>query len=261
MVSCIYEGRVRHTRSRPVIHQFNYRWFMMYLDLEELPTLFEKHWFWSVSRPALARFRRSNHLGPGNQPLAESVRDLVEEQLGKRPDGPIRLLTNLSYFGYCFNPVSFYYCFSADGETIEYIVSEVNNTPCGERDTYAMKCKDADATESFWRFRPAKKMHVSPFMPMDVEYDWVLARPGDRLSVYMANSLDGARIFSAAMNLKRKPISSLSLAAVLLRFPLQSFKVILAIYWEALRLWVKRCPLYMHPGKDVSGKKSEVMAP
>jgi len=261
MVSCIYEGRVRHTRSRPVIHQFNYRWFMMYLDLDELPTLFEKHWFWSVSRPALARFRRGDHLGPGNQPLAESVRDLVEKQLGKRPDGPIRLLTNLSYFGYCFNPVSFYYCFSADGETIEYIVSEVNNTPWGERDTYVMKCKDADATESFWRFRPAKKMHVSPFMPMDVEYDWILARPGDRLSVYMANSLDGARIFSAAMNLKRKPISSLSLAAVLLRFPLQSFKVILAIYWEALRLWVKRCPLYMHPGKDVSGKKSEVMVP
>lgn len=261
MVSCIYEGRVRHTRSRPVIHQFNYRWFMMYLDLDELPTLFEKRWFWSVSRPALARFRRSDHLGPENQPLAESVRDLVEEQLGKRPDGPIRLLTSLSYFGYCFNPVSFYYCFTADGETIEYIVSEVNNTPWGERDTYVMKCKDADATESYWRFRPAKKMHVSPFMPMEVEYDWVLARPGDRLSVYMANSLDGARIFSAAMNLKRKPISSRSLAAVLLRFPLQSFKVILTIYWEALRLWVKRCPLYIHPGKNISGKEKEVMAP
>ena len=261
MVSCIYEGRVRHTRSRPVIHQFNYRWFMMYLDLDELPALFEKRWFWSVSRPALARFRRCDHLGPENQPLAESVRDLVDEQLGKRPDGPIRLLTSLSYFGYCFNPVSFYYCFAADGETIEYIVSEVNNTPWGERDTYVMKCKDADATESYWRFRPAKKLHVSPFMPMEVEYDWVLARPGDRLSVYMANSLDGARIFSAAMNLKRKPISSRSLAAVLLRFPLQSFKVILTIYWEALRLWVKRCPLYIHPGKDISGKEKEVMAP
>ena len=261
MDSCIYAGQVRHTRSRPVTHQFNYRLFMMYLDLDELPALFEKRWFWSVSGPALARFRRSDHLGPNDQPLAESVRDLVEKQLGKRPDGPIRLLTNLSYFGYCFNPVSFYYCFAADGETIEYIVSEVNNTPWGERDTYVMECRGTDAAESCWRFRPAKKMHVSPFMPMNVEYDWTLARPADRLAVHMANSLDGARIFSAAMNLKRKSINGRSLAVVLLRFPLQSFKVIAAIHWEALRLWVKRCPLYTHPGKDNSAKENEVMAP
>ena len=261
MDSCIYEGRVRHTRSKPVTHQFDYSFFMMYLDLDELPALFEKRWFWSESRPALARFRRSNHLGPNDQPLVECVRDLVEKQIGIRPDGPIRLLTNLSYFGYCFNPVSFYYCFAADGETLEYIVSEVNNTPWGERDTYVMKCGGADTSDSYWRFRPAKKMHVSPFMPMDVEYDWALARPADRLAVHMATSLDGVRIFSAAMNLKRKPINGRSLAAVLLRFPLQSFKVILAIYWEALRLWVKRCPLYLHPSKDISSKEKEVMAP
>ena len=261
MDSCIYEGRVRHSRSKPVTHHFDYRFFMMYLDLDELPVLFEKRWFWSVSRPALARFRRSNHLGPDNVPLAECVRDLVEEQLGVRIDGPIRLLTNLSYFGYCFNPVSFYYCYATDGETIDYIVAEVNNTPWGERDTYVMKCGGVDAPDSSWRFRPAKKMHVSPFMPMDVEYDWALTRPAERLAIHMATSLDGARIFSADMKLNRKPISARSLAAVLLRFPLQSFKVVFTIYWEALRLWVKRCPLYIHPAKDISDEKKEVVAP
>jgi len=250
MDSCIYEGRVRHTRNEPATHQFNYRLFMMYLDLDELPTLFGRRWFWSATRPAFARFRRSDHLGPQDRPLASVIRELVERQTGKRPDGPVRLLTNLSYFGYCFNPVSFYYCFSKDGETLEYIVSEVNNTPWGERDTYVLGCQDNGVTESSWRFNPTKKMHVSPFMPMNVEYDWTLSKPAEQLSVHMANSENGARIFDAALVLNRKSIGRWSLAGVLLRFPLMTFKIMFAIHWEALRLWVKRCPVYAHPGKE-----------
>ena len=250
MDSCIYEGRVRHTRSKPATHQFNYRLFMMYLDLDELPAIFENRWFWSASRPALARFRRSDHLGPSDRPLVDVIRDLVERQTGNRPRGPIRLLTNLSYFGYCFNPVSFYYCFANDGETLEYIVAEVNNTPWGERDTYVLNCQHNGLTESSWRFDPAKKMHVSPFMPMDIEYDWMMTSPADRLSVYMANSENGVRVFDAALILNRKNISSWSLAGVLLRFPLMTAKIIFAIHWEALRLWLKRCPVYTHPAKE-----------
>ena len=250
MDSCIYEGRVRHTRKNPVKHQFSYRLFMMYLDLDELPTLFSRRWFWSASRPALARFRRGDHLGPDDKPLADVIRDLVEIETGKRPDGPVRLLTNLSYFGYCFNPVSFYYCFAADGKTVEYIVSEVNNTPWGERDTYVLDCQHGDPKALSWRFHPKKKMHVSPFMPMDVEYDWALSKPTERLSVYMASVENGKRIFDAAMGLNRKSINGWSLARVLLRFPLMTIKIMLAIHWEALRLWIKRVPLHSHPGKE-----------
>jgi len=249
MDSCIYEGRVRHTRTTPAVHAFEYRLFMMYLDLDELPSLFARRWFWSTTRPALARFRRSDHLGPAGQPLAESVRDLVEREYGKRPGGPVRLLTNLSYFGYCFNPVSFYYCFAADGKTVEYIVAEVNNTPWGEQDTYVMPCpRQPDGTKS-WRFRPAKKMHVSPFMPMDIHYRWSLSRPAEQLSVHMANYRNGERIFDATMLMQRRPITARSLAGVLWRFPFMTMKVILAIHWEALRLWLKRCPVYGHPAK------------
>ena len=250
MQSCIYEGRVRHTRTQPAAHSFDYRLFMMYLDLDELPTLFEKRWFWSTRRAALARFRRSDHMGREDRPLAKAVRDLVARETGERPTGPIRLLTNLSYFGYCFNPVSFYYCFAADGETVEYIVAEVNNTPWGERDCYVMRCSADNKRGSAWRFKPKKKMHVSPFMPMEIEYDWALARPSERLSVYMANARDGKRFFDASMMLERKEISGRSLAGVLLRFPFQTAKIILAIHWEALRLWLKRCPVYTHPDKE-----------
>jgi len=249
MESCIYEGRVNHTRTKPAVHSFNYRLFMMYLDLDELPTLFQKRWFWSTSRPALARFRRRDHVGPAERALADAVRDLVESETGHRPQGPIRLLTNLSYFGYRFNPVSFYYSFAADGKSVQTIVAEVNNTPWGEQDTYVLPCDGRAEDLSAWRFKPAKKMHVSPFMPMDIDYDWVLARPDKRLSVHMSNAKDGKRFFDASMIMRRREINATSLAGVLIRFPLLTVKIIAAIHWQAGRLWLKRCPVYVHPKK------------
>jgi DUF1365 family protein len=249
MKSCIYEGRVKHSRRQPKEHRFSYRMFMMYLDLDELPTLFDKRWLWSTSRPALARFRRENHIGPNDKPIADAVRELILQETGRRPKGPIRLLTNLSYFGYCFNPVSFYYCYSEDDAFVEHIVAEVNNTPWGEQDFYVMPCSEAQQTGAPMRANPAKKMHVSPFMPMDMQYDWALSQPGERLSVYMAGLRDSNRIFDASLQLKRTEISSGSQASVLLRFPFQTMKIMFAIHWQALRLWLKGCPIYAHPAK------------
>ncbi|MEO1248004.1 MAG: DUF1365 domain-containing protein [Pseudomonadota bacterium] len=249
MDSCIYEGRVRHSRVTPVEHKFRYRVFMLYLDLDELPKLFERRWFWSVRRPALARFRRSDHLGAPDRSLKDAVCELVERETGERPDGPIRLLTNLSYFGYCFNPVSFYYCYSSDGKRVETIVAEVSNTPWGERDTYVLPRSASVGKGRVQRFRPEKKMHVSPFMPMELDYDWCFGSPGDRLSVYMANLKDGKRFFDAAINLTRTEINGRSLARVLLIFPFMTAKVSAGIYWQALKLWIKRCPIYPHPDK------------
>ena len=247
MQSCIYEGLVSHTRSEPVRHRFRYHLFMMYVDLGELPTLFARRWLWSTSRPAIARFRREMHLGVGD--LANAVRDRVAAATGRRPQGPIRLLTNFCYFGYGFNPVSFYYCFAADGETVQAVVVEVNNTPWGEQTSYVESCENRPSVAGRWRFDVQKQMHVSPFMPMDVAYTWALTAPGENLSVFMANQIAGQRVFSANLALRRKEISSHSLAAVLMRFPFQSARVILAIHWQALRLWLKRAPLHSHPDK------------
>jgi DUF1365 family protein len=222
---------------------------MMYLDLVELPGLFEKRWFWSAEKVALARFRRSDHLGPQEQTLDEAVRQLVKKETGKRPAGPIRLLTNLSYYGFCFNPVSFFYCFAEDGETLETIVAEVTNTPWGERDTYVLPCDQSLGNRTALRFQPKKKMHVSPFMDMDIDYDWSFVVPSARNTVFMANSKDGDRFFDAAIVLQREEISGASLARVLVNFPLITFKIVAAIYWQALRLWLKRVPLFVHPKK------------
>lgn len=247
MQSCIYEGRVSHTRLQPVTHRFQYRMFMLYLDLDELPGLFKKYRLWSASRPAPARFRRERHLGQGD--LKQAVLDRVEAELGSRPAGPVRLLTNISYFGYGFNPVSFYYCFDADDAEIEAIVVEVNNTPWGEQHAYVRRCENSSRAGRGWRFEVEKAMHVSPFMPMDVRYKWVLTSPGDQLSVYMANVVDGSRTFKASLLLRRREISSTALASVLLRYPLQAVHVVFAIHWQAVRLWLKRVPVYAHPDK------------
>lgn len=244
----------------PTGHEFVYRLFMMYLDLSELDRVFARRWLWSCKRPALARFKRENHLGDVEVPLDQAVRELVESKTGQRPDGPIRLLTNLSYFGYCFNPVSFYYCFDAADSGVESIVAEVNNTPWGERHCYVLNQADnlnADTEQDpvmHQRYAPTKQMHVSPFMPMDVKYDWRFSQPTQTLNVYMANLHEGHKVFDATLKFKRTEIDAMALARTLLSHPFMTIKVIVAIHWQALRLWFKRVPVYDHPAKTGRSK-------
>ena len=252
MTSAIYLGQVKHRRMAPVVHEFSYRMFMMYLDLSELPRLFEGRWFWSARRTALARFRREDHFGDPAVPLTQSVQDLVERETGSRPAGPIRLLTQLRYFGFVFNPVSFYYCFDKEDRQVETIVAEVNNTPWGEQHCYVLPRNGDSNSGKHQRFQPEKVFHVSPFMGMDVAYDWRFNEPGDLLTVYMQNQRQGDKVFDATLALRRKELNRASLARMLLSFPPMTLKIIGAIYWQALRLWLKGAPVHDYPGKQAA---------
>lgn len=248
MKSALYTGWIQHRRFGPAKNAFRYRIFMSYLDLAELPRVFERRWFWSARRPAPAWFRRADFLGPADVPLDEAVRNLVFERTGLWPRGPIRLLTHLRHFGYSFNPVSFYYLYDATDSRVETIVAEITNTPWKQRHAYVLPvAKAARAGRNAWRFGFQKEFHVSPFLPMDMHYDWCFGAPGDGLHVHMENWRDGEAHFDATLNLKREEMTAGSLARALLLFPLVTLEVSALIYWQALKLLWKRTPFHAHP--------------
>ncbi len=245
--SALYEGAVHHERLGPRPHRFRYRVFFAYLDLDELPDLFRGRWLWSARRPNVAWFRRADYLGPADVPLKQAVLDRVEAELGRRPDGAVRVLTQLRTFGYLFNPVSFYYCFGADG-ALEAVAAEITNTPWNERHTYVLDARTGREAVGL-RHEFAKRFHVSPFHPMEQRYEWRLSEPGETLGVHMTNREGDRAVFHAGLEARRRPVTAAALAGALLRHPLLTLRVHAAIYWQAARLWAKRIPFHAHPAK------------
>ncbi len=269
MKSCLYRGRVRHRRFTPRTHGFDYSLYLAYLDLDELPYVFDGRWLWSAGGPNVVSFRREDHLGDPTTGLASSVRDLVEAECGRRPAGPVRLLTGLRTLGYGFNPVSFFYCYGEDGASVETIVADVSNTPWKERHPYVLhagmdsgSASRNDAAEpGRHRYRFRKAFHVSPFMPMDQDYDWRFTDPGETLAVHMDVARGGQTLFDATLTMERRPLTSGAMAAALASHPFMAGKVTAAIYWNAFLLWLKRVPFHAHPGLAPTAKTKATTAP
>ncbi|MGD8840422.1 MAG: DUF1365 domain-containing protein [Gammaproteobacteria bacterium] len=243
MHSAIYRGHLRHRRHYPHGHRFCYTVFMMYLDLDEIDTVLAMSPFWSRKPWRPARFERRDFLGDPAMPLAEAVRERIREETGQRHEGPIRLLANLRYYGYSQNPIACYYCFDSD-EKLRYIVAEVTNTPWGERQSYVLEC---DPERRIQRIEFDKEMHVSPFNPMQMRYRWRGNQPSEILALNLDAEYEDRVHVDATLALKRREIDAHSLAAILVRHPWMTARVVLGIYWQALKLWLKKTPFYGHP--------------
>jgi len=250
--SALYVGRVAHRRREPFEHAFSLPLFMTWLDLDELDRVFEGRWLWSTRRWAWARFDRRDYLGEADVPLGESVRRLVEERLGRRPRGPIRLLTHLRTAGLRMNPISLYYCYDEQGAGLDAVVAEVTNTPWDERHCYVLDVAAPEARHpgELLRARQPKVFHVSPFMPMDQGYTFALDRPGRRLGLRIENrDATGKPVFEAGLQLERRELTGWNMAWALVRYPFVTARVALGIYRQALMLWLKGARFHAHPGR------------
>lgn len=277
--SAIYQGGVRHRRFHPKKHEFSYQSTLFYIDLDELPELFENVRGWSLNRKNLGSFCRRDYLGDPDLPLKEVVQKKVVELVGYCPLGAVRMLTNLRIWGFCFNPVTFYYVFEPDANFPSFLLAEVNNTPWNERHCYLVPC---DPVTGKTKAQFEKKFHVSPFNPLDMDYHWVSGNPADHLLVHMENhakavgetgdtSLVRICHMDATLNLTRHAWSASLLKKMLWQQPWAAIKIPITIYWEAFRLFFKGTPVYSHhsintfnsdpssdphPGLKATGNKS-----
>jgi uncharacterized protein len=254
--SAIYTGTVRHRRFSPKRHVFEYQVFMMYLDTREIETIFSLSKCWSLTTFAPVQFKRSDFhidkecaekyrsLDNDLPSIDTSVRNSVQAATGIRPQGPIRMLVNLRYWGFNMNPISTYYCFDVAGENLFAILAEVHNTPWNERHTYVLTGDDF-AHKQHVNFD--KEFHVSPFNPVAMEYRWHSTTPNKTLGLHLENWQDNVKVMDATLSLVREPITPKSMNTILIRFPWMTVKVVTAIYWQAVKLWWKGVPIFDHP--------------
>ncbi len=254
--SAIYTGTVRHRRFSPKQHAFEYDVFMVYLDTREIEAVFSLSKFWSLKKFSPVQFKRSDfhidkkNIEKNNFPCVdESVRNSVQAKLGYRPNGPIRMLVNLRYWGFNMNPISTYYCFDESGENVIAILAEVHNTPWNERHAYVLT---GDNFAKKQKINFTKEFHVSPFNPIAMDYRWRSTTPTKTLALHLENWQDNAKVMDATMTLTREEISATSMNKILIRFPWMTVKVISAIYWQAVKLWWKGVPIFNHPEPEHS---------
>jgi DUF1365 family protein len=244
MESALYRGTVRHRRFSPRAHRLSYPLFLLYVDLDELGSAFSGSLLASARRPAPLWLRRRDHFGDPTRCWAETVRAAATERLGRPFDGPVRLLAHPRTLGFRMNPVSFFYLFDRDG-ALDAVLAEVTNTPWDERHLYAVDARRASRSGVVdARFR--KSFHVSPFLPMDLEYRWRLTPPRERLLVHMENHRGGRKLFDATLRLERRPLDPANLRRSVLAHPAMTLKVFLWIYLHALVLKLKGTPFHPH---------------
>lgn len=243
--SALYRGVVAHRRLRPREHRLNYRVFWLLLDLAEIDALDRRLRLFSRNRFNLLSFHDRDHGDGAGGPL----RPQIEAYLGRAgidiEGGPIRLLTMPRVLGYVFNPISLYYCHGADGR-LAAVVYEVTST-FGVRHAYVIPVPAEDQAAGRIRQGAAKALYVSPFMGMEMDYEFRGHAPDERLNL----TIDGLDVqgvlITAAMSGERRDLTDANLLSAAAAMPLLTFKVMAAIHWEALKLWLKRIPLARQP--------------
>ncbi|GAA0628744.1 DUF1365 domain-containing protein [Brevundimonas kwangchunensis] len=243
---CLYRGEVAHARLRPKAHRFRYRVFWMLLDIDRLAEAAAGTRLFSLSRFNLLSFRPSDHGETPGMPLRQQIEAKLEAVGVALDGGMIRLLTMPRVLGYAFNPISLYYCHGADGR-LAAMVYEVTST-FGERRSYVLPV-EPDAPGERFRQGCDKSLHVSPFMKMDMDYEFTGGPPGERMTLKIDGYDADGLLIATAMSGERKPLTDREILRAAIALPFSTLKVTLGIHWEALRLWLKGVPPVPGPSK------------
>ena len=238
MDSGLFVGTLRHRRFAPVAHAFTYPLFMALLDVDRVGELMSRSRLTSHNRWNWASFDDRDHFGDPRRPLRERLMADAAHRGIELPAGPVFLLTHLRYLGYCFNPVSFFYCFDR-AEHLRLVLAEVSNTFGGAHNYWLRP----DPSSRTFRAAAAKSLYVSPFMPADLEYTFAFTPPADSLVAHMATRQAGAIGFDATLSLERRPWNAGEIRRTLVRYPAMTARVMAGIHWEALKLWWKGVPV------------------
>ena len=243
--SALYRGYVQHRRFTPKKNSFRYPVCMAYIDLDEASSVFSLSRLWKKEQKAPVSFYRKDFFDGSLTDLKTSILDFAEKESGQRPSGAVRLLANLRYFGYITNPIACYYCFdkSRGEEQLKGVVAEVTNTPWHDRCWYYIPANGAEKVQHQFK----KSMHVSPFMPMDLDYHWQNSIPGENLALAIQTYQNGKMNFTASLLLSREEMSAKNQRSFVFKYPLETVKVISRIYWQALKIWVKGIPYIPKP--------------
>lgn len=243
--SALYAGQVMHQRLRPRRHRLRYRVFSLLLDLDELSTLHQRLRWLSVDRFNLFSIYRRDH-GAGD---AQGPRAHVEQQLlaaGLPAGGAIRLLTMPRILGYAFNPLSVYFCHAPQGDVLQAILYEVNNT-FGQRHSYLIPVATGSTADEAIVQHCDKGFHVSPFLDLALQYRFTVRPPADALHVgIQVRDAQGA-VLVATLDADRQALSDRALLRAFFGHPLLTLKVVGAIHWEALQLWRKGLRIHRLP--------------
>ena len=244
MNSAFYVGRLAHARMTPKQHRFSYRVFMPFVDVDSVSDITRRATGWGSRGLAPARFVRSDFLGDERLSVAEAVKQRIFEETEQHFEGQIFLLANWRYFGLQNNPIACYFCKGKTSQRLEFIIAEVTNTPWGERHSYVLP---VNPEESLFQTEFKKELHVSPFHGMQQRYRWSSTVPDESLAIKLTNLEGGERVFHASLTLTRLPVTRLTGLSLLARFPFETAKVTVGIYWQALVLFLRRVPLFAHP--------------
>jgi DUF1365 family protein len=235
-----YAGTAAHHRVEPD-RTFAPKLFLAFVDVDALPGSLDPLPGWSGRRRALVHYRRRDFFDGSDRPLGDAVRDLVTARLGRRPTGRIDLLAHLRTAGWLFNPLAVYYCWNPAGDGLDALVLEVTNTPWGERHWYVIDARAGSPVLT------PKAMHVSPFLPMDLQYRIAWTPPGPGLALTITVERAGTRVFTAGLDLRRVDLDARRAVGLVLRHPLLPLRVSLGIHRQALVLFLRRVTWFRHP--------------